>query len=96
MVEHLSRNWGNWASVVGLMFSFLAFIFSKRASKAAQQARDYVYRRSLGEDMNEANQTAAEIVRFVNIDRGEMAFLRAGELLNDTSYLIARWEARLI
>jgi len=34
MLEHLARNWGNWASVVGLLFSILAFIFSKRASKA--------------------------------------------------------------
>jgi hypothetical protein len=95
MVEHLSRNWGNWASVVGLMFSFLAFVFSRRASKAAQEARDSVYRRSLGEDMNGANRTAADIVRFVNIDRGEMAFLRTGDLLNEIGYLVARWNARL-
>src|SRR5579862_9658454 len=95
MFEHLARNWGNWASVAGLIFSFLAFIFSKRASKAAAQARDSVLRRSLTQDMNDASGTAAEIVRFVGIERGDMALLRAGELLRQTSYYITRWEAKL-
>jgi hypothetical protein len=95
MLEHLARNWGNWASVVGLLFSILAFIFSKRASKAAEQARDSVLRRSLTQDMNDANRTASDIVRFVGIERGDMALLRAGELLNETSYFISRWDAKL-
>jgi hypothetical protein len=95
MVEHLARNWGNWASVAGLVFSFLAFFFSKRASKAAEEARDAVLRRSLAEDMNNANRTAADIVRFVGIERGDMALLRAGELLNDTSFCMSRWYGKL-
>ena len=95
MLEHLARNWGNWASVVGLFFSILAFMFSKRASKAAEQARDSVLRRSLTQDMNDANRTASDIVRFVGIERGEMALLRAGELLNETSYFISRWNSKL-
>jgi hypothetical protein len=95
MLEHLARNWGNWASVVGLVFSALAFWFSKRASKAAEEARDSVLRRSLGEDMNSANRVAADIVRFVSIGHGDMALLRAGELMNETSYFITRWDAKL-
>jgi hypothetical protein len=95
MLEHFARNWGNWASVAGLVFSILAFLFSKRASKAAEQARDSVLRRSLSQDMNEANRAAGEIVRFVGIERGEMALLRAGELLNQTSYYIKRWDDKL-
>ena len=95
MFEHLARNWGNWASVAGLIFSFLAFIFSKRASKAAAQARDSVLRRSLTQDMNDASRTAADIVRFVGINRGDMALLRAGELLSQTSYYITRWDDKL-
>lgn len=95
MLEHLARNWGNWASVVGLVFSALAFWFSKRASKAAEQARDSVLRRSLGEDMNSANRIATDIVRFVSIGHSDMALLRAGELMNETSYFITRWDAKL-
>lgn len=95
MLEHFARNWGNWASIAGLVFSILAFIFSKRASKAAEQARDSVLRRSLTQDMNDANRTAADIVRFIGIERGDMASLRAGELLNQTSYYITRWDDKL-
>jgi hypothetical protein len=95
MLEHFARNWGNWASVAGLIFSILAFIFSKRASKAAEQARDSVLRRSLTQDMNDANRTAADIVRFIGMERADMALLRAGELLNQTSYYVTRWDDRL-
>jgi len=95
LVEHLARNWGNWASVVGLIFSVLAFLFSKRAAKAAEEARDSVLRRSLSQDMNDANRLAADIVRFVSMERGDIALLRAGELLNETSFFIARWDAKL-
>ena len=95
MLEHFARNWGNWASVAGLIFSILAFIFSKRASKAAEQARDSVLRRSLTQDMNDANRTAADIVRFIGMERSDMALLRAGELLNQTSYYITRWDDKL-
>jgi hypothetical protein len=45
--------------------------------------------------MNDANRTASDIVRFVGIERGDMALLRAGELLNETSYFISRWDTKL-
>jgi hypothetical protein len=65
MIEHLARNWGNWASVAGLVFSILAFVFSKRASKAAADARDSILRRTLGQEMMEAEHMASEIARFL-------------------------------
>ena len=52
------------------MFSIPAFVFSKSAAKAAEQARDSVLRRSLGEDMSGASRVAAEIVTYVGMDRG--------------------------
>jgi hypothetical protein len=95
MLEYFAGNWGNLASVAGLVFSILAFLFSKRASKAAQEARDSVLQRSLSQDMNEANRTASDIVRFVGMARGDMALLRTGDLLNAKSYFIARWDSKL-
>jgi hypothetical protein len=53
MLDFLAGNWGNLASVAGLVFSILAFIFSKRASAAAREARDAALRQSLGADMDE-------------------------------------------
>jgi hypothetical protein len=95
MIEHLARNWGNWASVVGLAFSMLAFVFSKRASKAAQEARDSTLQRSFGQDMSDATRAAREVVTFVMIERGDLALLKAGDLVNETSYLVQRWIGHL-
>src|SRR5580704_2639498 len=95
MREHLARNWGNWASVAGLVFSILAFVFSKRASKAAAEARDSILRRTLGQEMMEAEHMASEIARFVSGDQGEMALLRTDDLSRRVSYCANRWDARL-
>ncbi|MEK7406345.1 MAG: hypothetical protein AAB225_14685 [Acidobacteriota bacterium] len=95
MGDFLARNWGSLASVVGLIFSFLAYVFSRRASKAAKEARDLVLSQSLGEDMNQGNRTASEIVTYVSMERGDVALLRAGELQNRTSHILARWSAKL-
>jgi hypothetical protein len=95
MVDFLAGNWGNVASVAGLVFSILAFVFSKRASKAAREARDAAFLRSLSEEMNGANRMAGEIVTYVAMERGDMALLRTSELMNQTSYFLARWDNRL-
>jgi len=95
MVDFLAGNWGNVASVAGLFFSILAFVFSKRASKAAQEARNATLLRSLSEEMNGANKMAGDISTYVGIGRGDMALLRTSELVNQTSYFLARWDNRL-
>lgn len=95
MADFIGRNWGNLASVAGLVFSILAFVFAKRASTAAREARDAAMRQSLGEDMHGASRSAQEIVTFLRDGKGEMALLRIGDLMNQASYLIARWETRL-
>jgi len=51
--------------------------------------------KSFGQDMNDANQVATEIVRFVSMDRGDMASLRASELMSQTSFFMARWKDKL-
>src|ERR1017187_8898349 len=95
MADFIGRNWGNLASVAGLVFSILAFVFSKRASIAAREARDAAMRQSLGEDIHGASRSAQEIVPYLRDGKSEMALLRIGDLMNQSSYLIARWEARL-
>lgn len=96
MIEFPAGNWGNVASVAGLVFSILAFVFSKRASKAAREARDATLLRSLSEEMNGANRTAREIVMHVSMGRGEVALLRTSELMTQISYFMARWDNRLM
>ena len=42
--------------------------------------------------MNGANRTSGEIVTYVAMERGDMALLRTSELMNQTSYFMARWD----
>ncbi len=95
MSKFFAQNWGNLVSIAGLLFSFLAFIFSKRASTASAQARENTLARSLGEDMNTANKIASDAAAYVRSDKWEMALVRLAELISLTSYIIARWEAKL-
>jgi len=95
MWQFLGQNWGNVASAAGLVFSFLAFVFSKRASRAAKEARELALSRSLGEDMNNANKIASDTVAYIRAERSEMALVRLGELINLTSYIISRWQVQL-
>jgi hypothetical protein len=86
---------GNLASLFGLVFSFLAFVFAKRASAAAREARDDAMRQSLSESMHGAARMASEIVMYVRAERNEMALLRIGDLMNHNGYLSGRWGDRL-
>ena len=95
MIDFLAGNWGNVASVAGLVFSILAFVFSKRASKAAREARDAAFTRSMSEDLNWATKMAGEIATYVLIERGDLALLRTTEIMNQTSYFLTRWDNRL-
>ena len=95
MIQFLAGNWVNVASVAGLFFSILAFLFSKRASAAAREAREAAFTRSTSEDINWANRMASDIVNYVAIERGDLATLRTTELMNQTSYFLTRWDKRL-
>ena len=50
MSDFIVRNWGNLASVAGLVFSILAFVFAKRASTAAREARDAAMQAEMAAD----------------------------------------------
>jgi hypothetical protein len=95
MADFWNQNWGNLASVAGLVFSILAFVFAKRASTAAREARDAALRQSLGEYMNGVARVAAEVIAHLRNEKCDMALLRISDLMDQTSYLVGRWETRL-
>src|SRR5262249_32601205 len=95
MLEWFGGNWGNLASVAGLVFSMLAFVFSKRASKAAKEARDSILVRTLMHDMSHAVGIASDLGRTIDVGRVEMALWRVGELINALGYLVERWSDQL-
>jgi hypothetical protein len=85
---------GNLASLVGLVFSILAFVFAKRASAAARETRDAAMRQSLSEFMDGAARMAGEIGVYLRTEKSEMALLRISDLMNQTGYLSGRWGDR--
>lgn len=95
MWDFLRREWGDIASVVGLFFSFLAFIFSKRASIAAEQAKEAALSRALGEDLNNACKIAGDIAAYLRSKKTEIALVRLVELISLSSYIISRWNNKL-
>ncbi len=65
---------GSLASLIGLVFSILAFVFAKRASTAAREARDAALRQSLSGSMDGAARMAGEIVMYLRVEEREMPF----------------------
>jgi len=86
---------GSLASLIGLVFSILAFVFAKSASTAAREARDAAMRQSIGESMNDAARMAGEVTVYLRAEKKEEAHLRIGDLMNQISYLRGRWQDRL-
>jgi hypothetical protein len=77
MSNFIVRNWGNLASVAGLVSSILAFVFAKHASTAAREARDAAIRQSLGEEMNSAARIASEIASYLRIEEVTWLFFES-------------------
>jgi len=50
LYAYLGLHWGDVARLLGLAFSVLATIFSKRAARAAREARDLALSRSLAKE----------------------------------------------
>src|ERR1700683_5468827 len=86
---------GDWASLFWLVFRILRFVFAKRASTAAREARDAAMRQSLVEYLNGLARIPAELVAHLRSEMNDMALLRISDLMDQTSYVIGRWEARL-
>jgi hypothetical protein len=95
-VLHLLRqNWGNLASVGGLLLSAAAALFARRASEAAKKARDAVYRRNLADDLQDATRVAADVVNLVATAKYDVALRRAAELQERIIFVQQRWETQL-
>jgi hypothetical protein len=96
MIDFFCQNWGNIASVLGVFFSFLAFRFSKRASKAALAARNAAQSRSLVQDMNTLDREARNLISDINADHGERAVERATDMIAQLAYIGSRWQDLLV
>jgi hypothetical protein len=94
-VDFLTRNWGNLASVVGLVVSAVSAVFAKRAATAAREARQSVLAHSLGEDIHAAEKLAREITSLADLGKFELSVLRCNDLHDHTVVILNRWNGNL-
>jgi hypothetical protein len=73
------------ASIVGLLFSYLAWQRAKEASEAAENARKAVTIRTLADEFQLACERVDQLLDFVAHDRFAEASLRASELASTLS-----------
>ncbi len=84
------------ASLLGLVFSALAFRQAKNASAAAQEARNAVRIRSLASELETLCVRAEQLVDFLLHERLPEASLRVGELGSLLSEIPSRARAHLV
>jgi len=95
MWDFIKQNWGNLASVAGLIISVFTLLFAKRASQAAKEAKAAVLRRNVADDLQEAARRSQELVGFPQVSEWKVVRLKADELQAQTSWLISRWGDKL-
>ncbi len=91
----ISENWGNLASVAGLLVSLWVLRVAKSANEAAEEARVLARKRTLIEDLEDANTKIAQVGTLVRDRKWELVQLRAQEVLTISTSTIARWGDQL-
>jgi hypothetical protein len=94
-LDYVRNNWGNLASVAGLVVSAIAAFLAKGAKTAAKEARDVVLSSTLAEEINIAMRLAAEVGNLVDLGQHELARLRTNDLHDHALTIINRWDGTM-
>jgi hypothetical protein len=94
-VDWFKPNWGNLASVLGLIISLITLWFAKRASQAANEAKAAVLQRNAADDLSEAARQAQDLLVFLRRGEWQLLRLKADELHTMASWVISRWGDKL-
>ncbi|QNI33627.1 hypothetical protein H7849_06745 [Alloacidobacterium dinghuense] len=99
VAKFFSENWGNLASVIGLVLSGVAALFSRQASNRARSAgeavRSFMLSRSLEDEIKEGYRRANQLLDMVRLGKFEVALSKCDELLDMPTKLKARWNDAL-
>ncbi|MEP7364150.1 MAG: hypothetical protein ABI972_12915 [Acidobacteriota bacterium] len=94
-MDWVANNWGNVASVVGLLVSIATLWVAQGARKAAQAARAEVHRKVLTDDLAMLASHARDMASFVSGEQWAWADMRALELITELNRVSERWKLRL-
>jgi hypothetical protein len=90
----IKDNWGNVASVWGLVVGFYVLVVAKGAKKAAQEVRDREILRTLLDNLEEANNDIRELGLFARESKWDIVYLKAVDALTHCREAISNWDDR--
>ena len=91
MKEWITNNWGNLASVAGLLVSIGVLFLSRRAAVAANQAKLAIERRSAAQDLRDCGEKISFMKVFCDNANWQVGSFVCSGLLQDVSFLSNRW-----
>ena len=87
----LANNWGNLASIIGLVVSVWTLIVATGAKKAAQEAIRESRRQKLSEELQNAVYRLEQLGHHILLRKWEIAYIRAQEIASACSLVLRRW-----
>jgi hypothetical protein len=93
--EFLVVNWGNLASVVGVIVSVGTLAVASKARQAAEAAKAAARRQSLTEVLQDSVRKNEQVGLFLSQRRWDIVWLRAQEIAGVTSTVLTRWPHEL-
>jgi len=91
--QALHNNWGNIASVAGLVVSAFTLWFAKKARIAAEDAKAAARRQSLIDELQDAQKKAEDLGAYLHQQKWEIVHLRSQEVITSCSQILLRWGA---
>ena len=91
MSDWWAHNWGNVASLIGLLLSIVVLIFSKRAAVAAKDAKLAIERRSAAQDLRDCGEKIKFMKILCDNANWPVAAFVCNGLLEDLTFLANRW-----
>jgi hypothetical protein len=95
-MEWWQHNWGNIASVAGLVISVFAWRRARRASEAARRALAAQHQRTLATELRSCSEKFSSVVKRCRSDDWLGAGEEAEEILQRISIAQNRWKDQLV
>lgn len=93
--EFFGQNWGNLASVLGVIVSVATLVVATKARQAAEAAKAVARRQSLTEVLQDTVRKNEQVGLFLSQRRWDIVWLRAQEIAGATSIVLTRWPQEL-
>jgi hypothetical protein len=84
------NNWGNFASIAGLVVSIFTLIVATKAKTAAEAAKAETRRQNLVDEIQDAQKKAEQLGAYLSQQKWEIVHLRSQEVITSCSQILRR------